>query len=127
MNAFDAELRRAFAESDEPADAGFSVAVSHRVARHERLARASVVGRQAAVGVAMVAIAFGVLALARAMGPEMLASFGLELARAHGALSQADGLQPAAVLTSLGGALSQFLIAAAAAAGGVAAFRAVQE
>jgi hypothetical protein len=129
MNAFDAELRRSFAEMDEPLDDGFSVSVTHRVAGKERSARAIQVGHQVAVGAAAVALAFGGFSLLQAFGPELMASVGLELARAHGALSQAEGasFQPMSVFASFGGALTQLLLAAGAAAGGVAAFRAVQE
>jgi hypothetical protein len=127
MNAFDTELKRAFAEFDQPVDDGFSVAVTARVARRERLASAGAMGRQVAVGLACVALAFGGLELVRAVGPQLMASLGLELARAHGALSQADGIQPSALLTAMSGGLTQILLAAATAVGGLAAYRAVQE
>jgi hypothetical protein len=127
MSDFEAVLRRGFAEIDEPSDEGFSHAVAGRVAGRVRMAKLGAAGRSLAVGVACIALAFGGLELFRAFGPQVLATAGLELARAHGALTQAEGVQPATLLASMGGALTQVLLAGAAAAGGLAAFRASQE
>jgi hypothetical protein len=130
MNEFDAVLTRAFAEAhDEPADAGFTVNVGHAVARREfsnKIRSAVYATGMAAAGAA---ILYGAYAVASAFGQDFLATAGLEVARAHGAVSNAPSVGAAAqgALQSLGAGLTQVLLITAALAGGAVAYRSTQE
>lgn len=130
MNEFDAVLTRAFAEAhDEPVDDGFSVNVGHGVARRElnNKVRSGVY----AVGMAAAgaAICYGAYGFMSAFGQDFLASAGLEVARAHGAISSAPSVEGAAqgVMQSIGAGLTQVLLITAALAGGAVAYRSAQE
>jgi len=125
MNDLDALLKRSFAEAPEPADTGFSVQVSRAVARREQAAKVRGAAQTVGMAAAAAAITYGGYALALAYGQEMLASVGLEIARAHGALSTAP--TAGAMLQSLGAGMTQILLITAALAGGAVAFRATQD
>jgi hypothetical protein len=131
MTDFDALLKRSFAEAHEPADDGFSVAVGHAVARRETALKVRGVLQAAGVAVGCGALAYGAYALlGGAFGQDLLASAGLELARAHGAISNAPSVGGAAqgLLQSMGAGMTQILLLTAAAlAGGAVAYRAAQE
>lgn len=130
MNDFDALLTRSFAEAhDEPVDDGFSVNVGHAVARREfsNKVRTGVyaVGMAAAGG----AICYGGYGFLSAFGQDFLATAGLEVARAHGAISNAPSVGGAAqgMLQSLGAGLTQVMLITAVLAGGAVAYRSAQE
>lgn len=113
MDAFETALTRAFAEAHEPEDAGFTVRVSKAVSLSERIAKLRIATQTLGVATAGAAVAYGVSQLLTGMGPELMASLGLELARAHGAVAQA----------SFGALMTEALIVLAAIGGGVAALR----
>lgn len=130
MNDFDALLKRSFAEAPEPVDDGFSVNVSHAVARTESALKVRNAAYQVGMAAAGAAILYGAYSVATAFGQEFLASAGLEVARAHGALSSAPSVSGATqgFLQSLSaGVMTQILLATAALAGGAVAYRATQE
>jgi hypothetical protein len=129
MTEFNAVLKRAFAEALEPVDDGFTVKVGHAVARRETVLKARNAAYTVGMAAAAAAIAYGAYGLAATYGQELLASAGLELARAHGALSGAPSVGGAAqgVLQSLGAGLTQVLLIVAALAGGAVAYRATQD
>jgi len=130
MNDFDAMLTRAFAEAhDEPADDGFTAKVGEAVARREfvnKIRNAAYTTGMAAAGAAVI---YGVYSLVSAFGQEFLASAGLEVARAHSAISGAPSVTGAAsgFIQSLGAGLTQILLVAAALAGGAVVYRSTQE
>lgn len=113
MDAFETSLKAAFAELPEPEDTGFTAQVATRVAKRERSALFAQVTQRVGFAAAGAAIVYGASQLVQAMGPQLMATFGLELARAHGALSQAT--------FTVG--LTQVLVVAAALAGGAVAYR----
>lgn len=121
MNEFDADLKRAFASLEDPADAGFAVSVAHRVERRERALVARGWLNQAAYGVAGGALAYGLVSMFQSVGPAMMAQFGLDLAQMHGAVSA--GAQQAL----LGAGFIPLALAAVAALGGVFVARTVAE
>jgi hypothetical protein len=129
MTDFDALLKRSFAEAHEPADDGFSVHVSHAVARREAALKARGAFQLAAVALACGALAYGAYAVMAALGQEVAASAGLEIARAHGALSNAPSISGAAqgLLQSLSAGMTQILLVTMALAGGAVAYRASQD
>lgn len=132
MTDFNALLKRSFAQAHEPADGGFSIAVSRRVARREAAARSAFGLQMGAFAIAVAAVAYGLWGLVAGMAPDLVASAGLELARAHGALSGGalSGAAPvsfASVSQTLGAGLTQVLLVAAALAGGAVAFRNAQD
>jgi len=120
FNAFDAELKRTFAEAPgfEPADDGFSVAVSRRVARGERFAATLRIAQSVGYAAAGAAVALGAVGLAQTLGPQILTSFGADVARAYGGLNQ---------ISTMGAGLTQALMVLAAAAGGAVAVRSSQD
>ena len=123
MSDFDALLKRSFAEAHEPADDGFSVSVSHAVARNERVASIRNAAQTGALAVAAASVAVGLYAMAMGFAPDVLASLGFGLARAHSTLSG-----PMADMTrNIGGALTQVLLVTGAIAGGLVAYRATQD
>jgi hypothetical protein len=126
MNDFDALLKRSFAEASEPADDGFSAAITARVARAEKAAKVRNAVQTGGVIVALAAVAYGLSGLAGSLVPELVASAGLELARAHGAVS-GSSVNAGGLVQALGAGLSQVLLVAAALAGGAVAFRTAQE
>jgi hypothetical protein len=130
MTDFDALLRRSFAEAHEPADAGFSVQVGRAVARREAAAKARGAFQLAGVTLACGALAYGVYAVLATLGPEVAASAGLEIARAHGAISNAPSIGGAAqgLWQSMSAGMTQLLLVTAALAGGGAvAYRVSQD
>ena len=129
MTDFDALLKRSFAEAHEPADDGFSVAVGRGVARREATAKVRNAFQIAGVTLACGALAYGAYAVMSTLGQEVAASAGLEIARAHGAISNAPSIGGAAqnVLQSMGAGMTQILLVMAARAGGTVAYRASQD
>lgn len=129
MTDFDAVLKRSFAEFHEPEDAGFSVRVGHAVDRRERAARLYGALQTGAVGVAGAAVVYGAYVVASTFGQEFLANAGLELARAHAALTGAPTVtaQAQTWVQSLGAGLTQVLLIVAALTGGAVAYRAAQD
>lgn len=131
MNDMDSVLKRAFAEAHEPADDGFAVKVGLAVAQRERLARVWSAAYTAGMALAGAAVLYAAYVLALGYGQELLASLGIELARAQFGLHSdsrtlaqgANGLMQA-MSASIGHIM---LIAAALAGGGALAYRAVQE
>ena len=129
MTDFNALLKRSFAEAHEPADNGFSVNVGHAVARREATAKAHGAFQIAGVTVACGALAYGAYAVLAALGPEVAASAGLEIARAHGAISNAPSLGGAAqsMLQTMSAGMTQILLVTMALAGGAVAYRVSQD
>lgn len=130
MTDFDALLTRSFAEAHEPVDDGFSVRVGHNVARRESGAKLRMIAQNAGFAVAAAAVAYGLYSVFGTFGQDLLATAGLEVARAHGALSQAPSVETASrgLMQSLGaGTLTSILLAAATLAGGAVAYRAQQD
>jgi hypothetical protein len=127
MTDFNALLKRSFAEADEPADDGFTVKITHAVSRRE--AASKLRGRAYAVcmGVAGLAVFYGVYALASVLGPQMLAVAGLELAQAHGALATGPSQAGQGVMQSMAAGLTPLLFITAALAGGAVAYRSAQQ
>lgn len=128
MNDFDALLKRSFAEAHEPADDGFSVHVAHKVAARERTAEA----RKALFGLAWAAagtaMVYGLYSLAGVFGQDVLAVAGVELARAHGALSNVSSGGADSLFQSVSAGMVQIvLMSTAALAGGAVAYRAAQD
>lgn len=127
MNDFNALLKRSFAEADEPADDGFTVAVTQTVARREASSVLRSRAYAVAMGVAGLAVFYGVYALASVLGPQVMATAGLEIAQAHGALASGPSEAGQGVLQSMAAGLTPLLFITAALAGGAVAFRSVQQ
>lgn len=129
MSDFDALLKRSFAEAHEPADDGFVVNVGHAVAKREASLKLRGYVQLGAVTVGAAAVSWGLYAVAGAVGPELMASVGLEVARAHAAVSTAPDAGAAAqgFIQSMGAGLTQILLVTAALAGGAVAYRATQD
>lgn len=133
MSNFDALLKSSFAEIEEPADAGFSVNVSHGVARVERAAKVRNAAQIAGVLAAAAATAWGLYAVAGAFGQDLLAVAGAELARLQNAISSGPSMSAAAetagegLMQSLGLGLTHILLATGALVGGAVAYRAAQD
>jgi hypothetical protein len=129
MNDFDALLKRSFAEAPEPADDGFTVKVERTVARRETALQMRNVLQGVGMAAAGAVALYGAYGLVSGFGQEIMASAGLEIARAHGAISSAPSLGGAAqsLMQSLSAGMTQILLIAAALAGGAVAYRSVQE
>jgi hypothetical protein len=129
MTDFDALLKRSFAEAHEPADDGFTVNIARAVERGENALKTRGALQIAGVTVACGALAYGAYAVLSVLGQDMLATAGLELARAHGAISSAPSMEGAAqsFLQSMGAGMTQILLVTAVLAGGAVAYRASQE
>ena len=130
MTDFDALLRRSFAEAhDEPADDGFSVNVGHAVARRETALKIRNAFQIAGALVACGALSYGGYSALTALAPEALATAGLEVARAHGAISNAPSLGGMAqgLLQSLSAGTQILLMTTFALAGGAVAYRVSQD
>lgn len=129
MTDFNALLTRSFAEADEPADDGFSVKVGHAVARSENALKVRNAAYTVGMAAAGAAILYGTYGLVSTFGQELMASAGLEVARAHGAISSAPSVTGAAqgLLQSMSAGLTQVLLITAALAGGAVAYRATQD
>lgn len=130
MNDFDALLKRSFAECEEPADNGFSVRVERSVARREARAKNFEIVRGLGWGVAAAAVAYALIWLAQAFGLQSLLSFaGDEVGEARAALASGPSVGDLAggLNQALSAGMTQFLLVAAALAGGAVAYRASQE
>lgn len=125
MDDFNATLTRAFAEEHhEPADDGFALRVSEAVAGKEKFALALRVAQGVGVAAAVAAVAWSLMAgLLGGFGPSLMASLGLEIARAHGALTQASSVD----LTAMAAGMTQFLLIAGALAGAGIVYRNSQQ
>ncbi|HWA00536.1 MAG TPA: hypothetical protein VG841_09515 [Caulobacterales bacterium] len=113
MDAFETALTRAFAEAPEPEDAGFTVRVSRGVALREQTAKLRRLTQTVGIAAAGAAVVYGGVQMLAGVGPELMASLGLELARAHGAVAQ----------TSMAVLLTEALLVVGAIGGGAAALR----
>ncbi|MBL8548194.1 MAG: hypothetical protein JNL81_17160 [Hyphomonadaceae bacterium] len=129
MTDFDALLKRSFAEAHEPADDGFVVNVTHRVAKREADLKVRGYMQVGAITIGAAAVSWGLYAFAGAFSQDVAASAGLEVARLHAAVSTAPDAGAAAqgFVQSLGAGLTQILLVTAALAGGAVAYRATQE
>lgn len=129
MTDFDALLKRSFAEAPEPADDGFVVNVGHAVAKREASLKVRNYMQLGAVTIGAAAVSWGLYAFAGAFGQEFMAGIGLEVARAHAAVSTAPDAGAAAqsFIQSMGAGLTQVLLVTAALAGGAVAYRATQD
>lgn len=123
MTDFDSLLKRSFAEAHEPADDGFSVQVSHAVARAERMAQVRSAAQTGAWAVAAAAIAYGVYGLAMSMAPEVVTSLGFGMLRAHQVITGPG----ANAMQVIGASLPQIFLITGVLAGGMVAYRATQE
>ena len=123
MSDFDAFLTRSFAEAHEPADDGFSVHVARAVSRNERLARIRNTVQSSAWVVAGGAVAFGLYGLAMSVAPDVLASLGFGMSRAHEVITGPG----ANMAQTIGAGMTQILLVTGAIAGGLVAYRATQE
>ncbi len=123
MTDFNATLTRAFAEAHEPADDGFVRRVAHRIERREKAALWLLSAQGVGIAAAAAAIVYGLMPLFGVFGPELLADAGLEVARAHGALTQASSIN----LTTMAAGLTQVLFAVGALAGGALVYRTSQQ
>lgn len=129
MSDFDALLKRSFAEAPEPVDDGFVVNVGHAVAKREASLKARSYMQLGAITIGAAAVSWGLYSFAGVFGQEIMASVGLEVARAHAAVSTAPDAGAAAqgFIQSMGAGLTQILLVTAALAGGAVAYRATQD
>jgi TRAP-type C4-dicarboxylate transport system permease small subunit len=129
MTDFDALLKRSFAEAPEPVDDGFSVQVTKAVAHREAAAKTRNAAYVVGMGAACAAMAYGGYSLVAAFGQEAMALAGIEIARAHAAVSNAPSIGGAAesIVQSLSAGMTQILLVTAALAGGAVAYRAAQD
>lgn len=129
MTDFDALLKRSFAEAHEPADEGFVANVTHAVAKREAGLKARSYMQYGAITIGAAAVSWGLYSLAGAFGQDVMASIGLEVARAHAAVSAAPdpGATAQNMLQSMGAGLTQVLLITAVLAGGAVAYRANQD
>ncbi len=129
MTDFDALLTRSFAEAEEPADNGFSVQVSRRVARRVSDYKLRSFAQGLGLAAAGAVVVYAGVSFMMGEGQDLLATAGLEVARAHDAIAEAPDLSNLGqgMLQSLGIGLTQILLAAAALVGGAVAYRATQD
>ena len=130
MTDFDALLKRSFAEAHEPVDDGFTVKIEHAVARREDALKVRNLTQTVGMATAGAALVYGAFAVYGAFGQEILATAGLEIARAHGAIASASsaGSPAQGILSSLSAGMTQImLMTAAALAGGAVVYRSTQE
>jgi hypothetical protein len=125
MSDFDALLKRSFAEAHEPVDDGFSVAVGRAVAGSERAAKIRAAAQTGAMAIAGAAIVYGVYGVLQQFAPQLLDQAGLQVARAHGALTSVPST--AGLMRSFGAALPQVMLMVGALAGGAVAYRQMQD
>jgi hypothetical protein len=123
MTDFSAALTRAFAEAHEPEDNGFSARVTHTVARREKSVLWLLTAQGIGMAAAAAAVVYGLMAGLGSFGPELMATLGLEVARAHGALAQASSMN----LGSMAAGLTQILFVMGGLAGGAVVYRASQQ
>lgn len=129
MTDFDALLKRSFAEAPEPADDGFVVNVTHAVSVREAGLKVRGYMQYGAITIGAAAVSWGLYAAAGAFGQDLLASAGLEVARAHAVLNAAPdaGATAQGFIQSMGAGLTQILLITGVLAGGAVAYRATQE
>lgn len=130
MTELDTILKRAFAEADEPIDNGFSVRVGAAVARRERAGEMRAAVHAIGLGVAGVTVLYALFPLLWSFAQDFLVSFGLEVARAQGALNTEVPLvanQAQGWLQATSAGLTQVLLIMAALAGGAVAYRAARD
>ncbi|MEQ1709270.1 MAG: hypothetical protein ABL864_13160 [Terricaulis sp.] len=130
MTELDTILKRAFAEADEPIDNGFSVRVGAAVARRERAGEMRAAVHAIGLGVAGVTVLCALFPLLWSFAQDFLVSFGLEVARAQGALNTEVPLvanQAQGWLQATSAGLTQVLLIMAALAGGAVAYRASRD
>lgn len=129
MTDFNALLTRSFAEAEEPADNGFSVAVSARVARRVNDYRLRSLAQNLGLAAAGAVVVYAAVGLMQGQGQDLLATAGLEVARAHDVIAEGPSLSTLGqgLLQSLGLGLTQILLGAAAIVGGAVAYRATQD
>jgi hypothetical protein len=129
MTDFDALLKRSFAEAEEPVDDGFSVHVSRRVARRVSDHKLRAFAQGLGLATAGAVVVYAGVAFMMGEGQGVLATAGLEVARAHDAITEAPDISTVSqgMLQSLGVGLTQIMLAAAALVGGAVAYRATQD
>ena len=130
MTELDTILKRAFAEADEPIDNGFSVRVGAAVARRERAGEMRAAVHAIGLGIAGVTVLYALFPLLWSFAQDFLVSFGLEVARAQGALNTEVPLvanQAQGWLQATSAGLTQVLLIMAALAGGAVAYRAARD
>lgn len=123
MDDFNATLKRAFAEAPEPADDGFVVNVTHIVARKEKSVLWLLSLQGLGIAAAAAAIVYGLMGAFGAVGMELLAGVGLEVARVHGAMTQASSFN----FATMAAGLTQILFVMAGLAGGAVVYRATHQ
>jgi hypothetical protein len=124
MDDFNATLTRAFAEEHhEPADDGFTLRVGAAVARQEKFIVWMSVVQGVGAAAAAAAVVWGLIVGFGMYGSSLMASFGLELARAHGALTEASSFS----FATLAAGMTQFLLIAGALAGAGLVYRNSQQ
>lgn len=133
MTDFDALLKRSFAEAHEPADDGFVANVTQVVAKRETGLKVRGYLQLGAVTIGAAAVSWSLYSVFGsvfgALGPELMASAGVEAARARAALSMVPDAGAAAqgFIQSMGAGLTQVLLVTAALAGGAVAYRSSQQ
>lgn len=130
MTEFDALLKRSFAEAPEPVDDGFTVKIEQAVAHREATVKLRNLAQTVGLAAAGAATVYGGFAFYGSFGQEAMATAGLEVARAHGALSSTPsfGVAAQSVLQALGTGMTQImLMTAAVLAGGAVVYRTTQE
>lgn len=131
MTDFDALLKRSFAEAAEPVDDGFTGKIEQAVTRRENALKLRNLAQTIGLAAAGVALVYGGATVYSAFGQEAVATAGLEVARAHGALSASTpslGVAAQSVLQTLGAGMTQImLMTAAVLAGGAVMYRTTQE
>jgi hypothetical protein len=120
MDAFETTLKRAFAEAPEPVGDDFVFAVAGAVARHEKALQTRGVLEGIGMAAGATAVLYGIAQFAIGMAPDLMASAGLELARAHGTLADLGSF-------NLSAGLTQVLLALGALGGGAVVYRANQQ
>lgn len=130
MTELDTILKRAFAEADEPIDNGFSVRVGAAVARQERAGAMRAAIHTIGLGIAGATVLYALFPLLWGFAQDFLVSFGLEIARAQGALNSEVPVvtnQAQGWLQAASAGLTQVLLITAALAGGAVAYRAARD
>jgi hypothetical protein len=133
MSDFNALLKSSFAEIEEPVDAGFTVNVSHGVARVERAAKVRNWTQAVGLMAGAAAAAWGLYSVLGVFAPDLIAAGSLEAARLQNAISSGPQLSAAAetagvgLMQSIGLGMTQILLATGALVGGAVAYRAAQD
>ncbi len=132
MTDFDALLKRSFAEAHEPADDGFVVNVTSAVAHREASLKTRTYAQYCAMAIGFVAASWGLYSTIGALTPlsqEIMALFGLEVARAHAAVSTGPDVGATAqnFVQAMGVGMTQILMISAALFGGAIAIRASRD